>query len=91
MNENEEILVTGRGVLFLTMITYKEEQTKPSGLAIDEVCKILALNRYGKAAMAIRRDIENMPFDNVKGWIESVWDKYINSNNMMDIFESIRK
>jgi hypothetical protein len=86
----QELLLTGKGVLKLLIIAYKEDSLPKGELGIDELCKMLALRKYGKGAKAIKRDIDKMDMPEAMNWISRIWEKHVTGNDMIELFNRIQ-
>ena len=88
-NQEENVLITPKGLVLLMFSTLKIESTKKIEFFKFEVCKTLALNGYSKNAMGIMQEIRYKDTIALAEWINEIWDKYIDSFQVMEIFESL--
>jgi len=93
VDDKEELVYSGRGCLKLLIFAFIEEPTAGKKVIpfTKELCKALSLRGYGKPAKAIFREIGSMDADQARKWIEEVvWDKYMDTNDMMNLFSNGR-
>jgi len=91
VNGKEELIYSGRGILKILIFAFIEEPTAGKKVVpfTKELCKSLSLRGYGKSAKTIFKEIGSMDTAQAQKWIEEVvWDKYINSNDMMNLFST---
>jgi hypothetical protein len=89
----EELIYSGRGCLKFLIFAFIEEPTAGKKVIpfTKELCKSLSLRGYGKPAKTIFREIGSMNTDQARKWIEEVvWDKYMDTNDMMNLFSNGR-
>lgn len=86
-----EVLLSGRGVLKMSMMAYKDGRTANGEAVIAEVCKLLALRRYGKGAEAIQQDIDGMDLEAALQWVEGIWDKYLTGDDVLDLISRLTR
>ena len=90
-DEEKEILFTGRGILLFTVLSLHDmecNQIKVRQL-MQEFCKKMSMNGYGKPALVILREVLSITKDQMEHWVESVYDKYICDNDVFSIFNSL--
>jgi hypothetical protein len=93
VDNKEEVVFSGRGVLKMLIFSFIEEPTAGKKVIpfTKEVCKVISTRGYGKSAKTIFREIGSMNVDQAQKWIEDVvWDKYINANDIMNLFNAGR-
>jgi len=74
---SEGVEVSARGLLKMCYIEMVDSQNKNAARLMEEYYKLLALNRYGKSATAIRQEVSGMSKDQVLKWIESTHARFI--------------
>lgn len=90
-DDNQEILLTGRGVLLFTILSLQDtecNQIKVSQI-MQEFCKRIALNGYGKPAMDIYREVLSTSKKQASYWVDKVYGKYINDNDVFSVYNNL--
>lgn len=90
ISPKQEILITMKGLFFITIDFAKSEGLMEANLKVNEICKRIASNGYCKSAKQIRAMILETPNiapeRKLEKWLESVWGKYISDNDIAEIF-----
>ena len=83
----KEMLISMQGTLALLAIGAfdEEEGCLKRKMLFSKVCKSLSLRRYGAGASEIFKKVEKMTNPQKIDWVESVWDKYIKQNDIMNL------
>lgn len=82
----DEVLITMKGATKLTIMSVKEDNLPKGHLILDEICKQLALNRYGTGASQIKTMILNMSNDGIDKWLADIWDVFISDDDILNIY-----
>lgn len=86
--EGEEMLLSARGVLLFSYLTWKEERTKPAQRFMMRYCQLLASRGYGKGAAQIFNDMDKMDKDSGCEWIRETYQKYThNDEEVIALFQ----
>lgn len=76
----ENYMLSARGLLKWTYIEMITEKNPKAFSFMDEYYKLLAMNRYGRTAKAIKRQVEQMNKNKGIAWIEDTYSKYIHDD-----------
>jgi len=85
--QESSILLTMKGTTLLVVSTAKHDNNQKAHQILNEVCKRIALNRFGKSAMQIKNDLLQMSDEEVPVWLNSIWDKYICDKDIIEIWK----
>lgn len=82
-----------RGFLKVSIIAFIEEPTlgKNTINIAKQICRIVASKRYGMSAAQVFQKLSAMTVDEAMDWVESIWGKYINEDDMVSIIERSRE
>ncbi|WP_025693054.1 hypothetical protein [Paenibacillus zanthoxyli] len=89
-NEEEGALINARGLLKWTYIEMVDERNPKAIQFMGEYYKILAGQRYGKTAAAIKQEVRRMTKDEGIKWIERTYARYVKDDStIMDIMQRL--
>ncbi|MDD2212181.1 MAG: hypothetical protein PHW39_02870 [Syntrophomonadaceae bacterium] len=83
-NEETGPLLSARGILKMSYFEMVDDHNTKAIRFMDEYYSLLAMNRYGKTAAAIKREVSKMGKEMAIRWIEQTYKKFI--KDPMDIF-----
>ena len=90
-NEETGPLLSARGFLKITYLEMVDEDNPKAIRVMDEYYKILAMNRYGKTAAAIKREVSKMGKEFAIRWIEQTYEKFVKDPmDIINIVDSLR-
>lgn len=79
----EEYYFSGLGAIKMTYLTAIEDNNPKAFGFMDEFYKILAMNRYGKTAAAIKQEVRRMNKSQGIHWIEKTYKRYIKDDSVI--------
>jgi hypothetical protein len=83
-------LLSVRGTLKMAYLTMVEDHALNAIRVMEEYYKLLAMNRYGKTASAIKNEVRKMGKKQAIKWIEQTYRKFIKDDmDILNIFNSI--
>lgn len=86
--DGEEMLLSARGVLLFSYLTWNEERTEPAKKFMMRYCQLLASRGYGKGATQIFDDMDKMDKDSGCEWIRKTYEKYThNDEEVIALFQ----
>lgn len=68
-----------------------EEGNQKACQFMEHYYRLLAMRKYGKTAAAIRQEVRKMGKDQVLGWLEQTFEKYIHNDMEVMKFLDILK
>lgn len=89
--EGEGEQISARGLLKISYLQMVEEGNQKAGQFMEHYYRLLAMRKYGKTAAAIRQEVRKMGKDQVLGWLEQTFEKYVHDDmevmNILDILK----
>ena len=81
-------VLSARGALKLTIFAFIEEPTagKNTVNMVKQICQIIASRRYGMGSNELFKKLSTMTVDEANDWIENVWDKFIDQDDVLGLF-----
>ncbi|MCO5384615.1 MAG: hypothetical protein NHB14_01435 [Desulfosporosinus sp.] len=89
--EEEEDKISARGLLKISYIEMVEEGNPKASQFMDKYYQLLATRKYGKTAAAIKQEVRKMSKDQVVGWLEQTYEKYVHDGMEIMSFLDILK
>ena len=86
--EDDEMLLSARGVLLFSYLTWIEEKTEPAKKFMLRYCQLLASRGYGKGATQIFREMNAMDKNSGCAWIRQTYKEYThNDKEVIALFQ----
>ncbi|WP_298202134.1 hypothetical protein [Desulfosporosinus sp.] len=89
--EGEDEQISARGLLKISYLQMVEEKNPKASQFMEHYYQLLAMRKYGKTAAAIRQEVRKMTKDQVLGWLEQTFEKYIHNDIEVMSFLDILK
>lgn len=75
-----EDMISARGLLKLSYLQVVDEKNSKASQFMDKYYQLLASRKYGKTAAAIKQEVRKMGKDQVCGWLEQTFKKYVHDD-----------
>lgn len=89
--EGDDEQISARGLLKISYLQMVEERNPKASQFMDRYYQLLATRKYGRTAAAIRQEVHKMTKDQVLGWLEKTFEKYVHNDmeimNILDILK----
>ena len=76
----EEELLSGRGVVLVTFLSWRDEKMPKAHEALRRYCEYLALHGYGSGASDMLVELDGMDTERAVSWIKATYGKYVKDN-----------
>ena len=89
--EGEDEQISARGLLKISYLQMMEEINLKASQFMNRYYQLLATRKYGKTAAAIRQEVHKMTKDQVLGWLDLTFEKYVHDDmevmSLLDILK----
>lgn len=78
-----------KGVFIITIAALKDERSERVEKVVREFCNVICNKGFKEEPQTLFEKIVKMDMEEVKKWTESIYNKYINDNDVDEILESL--